>query len=385
MNAFQRYFLSYLFNARTRQGLLFLALTGLFLSSLALMVIQGIMGGLQRGLVARSQTYHGVGELRFADTAVEMKLWKQFQERGWALSRERRTEVLLRVGSQVTPVVLNGVDPQNPPPFLAGKDLSQVVLGADLASKLKTTFYGDILFIAPGTTDALAGEIPRQLASTVSDYLLTDVMEVDATHAWVRLSFVQNLIRSRGVELWRFFSRDDFLEAQTLTQEMEGVRTLSWEEQNKTLVWALALETKVMLALFSSMALLVALAITTGLMLFFAKIRPDLASFWLLGLSMKKIERLVLSFVLQLSAITCLTGVFMGAVVLKVLEQFGHNLMPDIFVERNFPVQLNAGNVTLSFCIPFLISLVFSLLSFLQFRRENPSFIQLVRGSGESA
>ena len=140
-----------------------------------------------------------------------------------------------------------------------------------------------------------------------------------------------------------------------------------------------------MLSLFAAMALLVALAITTGLFLFFAKIRPDLASFWLLGLSVKKIERLVLSFILQLSFVVCLFGVLVGGSVLLVLERYGHNLMPDIFVERNFPIEINFQLVTISFCVPFFISLIFTLFSFIQFRRDNPSFIQLVRGSGESS
>jgi len=83
MLAFHRYFLAYLFRARTRQGLLFLALAGLFLSSSALTIIQGIMGGLQRGLVARSQSYHGVGLVHFPQAGLEAKLWPEVQKRGW--------------------------------------------------------------------------------------------------------------------------------------------------------------------------------------------------------------------------------------------------------------------------------------------------------------
>jgi len=293
--------------------------------------------------------------------------------------------VLARHGSLVAPLVLHGVDYSGKrPPFLADKDIDGLILGADLAQKLRTTFFADVTIIAPGVTESLMGEIPRQLSSNVSDYLLTDVPELDANHAWVRLPFVQNLLRTRGAERWRVFERKDWQALQQLLRG-EDVRFESWEEQFQTLVWALNLETRVMLALFTAMALLVALAITTGLFLFFTKIRPDLASFWLLGLSMPKIERLVLGFVLQLSTISCLLGVAVGSTFLVVLERFGHNLMPDIFVERSLPVHIDAQTLTIAFFTPFLVSLVFSTFSFLQFKRDNPSFIQLVRGAGENS
>jgi lipoprotein-releasing system permease protein len=386
MGAFQRYFLAYLFNARTRQGLLFLALAGLFLSSSALMIIQGIMGGLQRGLVARSQSYHGVGVVRFVDESVEPQLWEKARSNGWSMARERQTEVLVRNGGQVAPLVLHGIDFSGKrPPFLDDKDVTGIILGADLAQKLRTTFFADLLLIAPGTTEALMGEIPRQLATSVSDYLLTDVPELDSMHGWSRLALVQNLVRQRGAERWRFFEREDWARAKEFLSGTEGLRFETWEDQHQTLVWALNLETRVMLALFTAMALLVALAITTGLFLFFTKIRPDLASFWLLGLSLPKIERLVFTFVLQLAAVSCFLGVAVGTVFLVVLERFGHNLMPDIFVERSLPVHIDALGLSIAFFVPFLVSLVFSTFSFIQFRRDNPSFIQLVRGAGESS
>jgi lipoprotein-releasing system permease protein len=386
MNPFYRYFLNYLFHARTRQGLLFLALAGLFLSSSALIVIQGIMGGLQRGLITRSQNYHGVGVIRFSDQLEEKDLWQVAQAKKWSMSRERQVEILIRNGPQVAPIILHGVDLQGVlPPFLRGKDLSGLVLGADLAQKLKTTFFSDVMMIAPATTESLAGEIPRQLSTGVSDYLLSDVMEIDSMHAWVRLPFVQNLVRVRGAESWRFYNLEDFNAAIASISASESVIVESWEDQHQTLMWALNLETRVMLALFTAMALLVSLAITTGLFLFFGKIRPDLASFWLLGLSLPRIERMVLTFVLQLSAASCFLGVMLGSGLLLILERFGHNLMPDIFVERNFPIQINLLNLSLSFFVPFLISVVFSMFSLFQFKKDNPSFIQLVRGSGESA
>jgi len=126
----------------------------------------------------------------------------------------------------------------------------------------------------------------------------------------------------------------------------------------------------------------VSIAITSGLLIFFSKIRKDLMSFWILGMSQEMLLRLCLRFVVLLSALTCCLGVVAGMVTLKLLDLHGHDLMPNIFVERRFPVELTFFNITLSLFIPFAISLIFSFLSYLNFRKENQSFISVVRSVG---
>lgn len=148
---------------------------------------------------------------------------------------------------------------------------------------------------------------------------------------------------------------------------------------NQALVWSLNLETKVMLFLFISMSLLVAIAITSGLMIFYSKIRRDLMSFWILGMGQKKLMNLSFKFTLILSGLTVMIGGIFGTIVLRVLERFGHDLMPDIFVERSLPVQLNFNSIVISLFIPFGISLIFSWFSFAYFRKENQSFVSIVR------
>lgn len=389
MWAFHRYFFHFLFFGKTRQGLLFLALAGLFLSSFALCVVQGVMGGLQQGLVSRSKTHVGAGVIMFTTSASmldEARLIEEARARGLNPVRELEVELLIRNQGQVAPIVLHGIDLKGTrPQFLKDKDLTGLVLGADLGQKIRATFYTEVGLIAPATTEALMGELPRSLEATVGDFMMSEVSEIDAAHAWARLPLVQNLLRVRGVNRWRFFDQAQFNTAHEWLQTREGVIGRSWEEQNSTLVWALNLETKVMLALFISMALLVALAITTGLLLFFAHIRTDLASFWILGFSLQRLQRLTLGFILQLSGVICALGVAMGVAVLWVIARYGRDLMPDIFVERTLPVQFSADAIFLAFIIPFLIASVFSLLSFAQFRRENASFIHLIRGSGQAS
>lgn len=380
---FFRYFVSFIFRAKTRQKLLFIAVTGLFLSAFSLMVIQGIMGGLQHGLISRSKSINGHHLIRFpgtrAETLGEMK--DILRKEGIPFYTELETEVMLRRKNFVAPAKLHGVELTDElPGFLKDKDFSGLILGSDLASKIKTQFMDDIEVIAPGVTDSIMGEVPRFVSDSVSDYLYTEISEVDDLEMFSRLSFVQNLLRDRTVNQVRIFGE---LSPDVLQRLMEtaprDARALSWADLNQALVWSLNLETKVMLFLFISMSLLVAIAITSGLMIFYSKIRRDLMSFWILGMGQKKLLALSFKFTLILSGVTVLVGGVFGAMTLGILERFGHELMPDIFVERSLPVQLNFSSIVISLLIPFGISLIFSWFSFAYFRKENQSFVNIVR------
>lgn len=384
---FFSYFFSYILRAKTRQRLLFIAVTGLFLSSFSLMVIQGIMGGLQEGLIARSKGVHGSHLIIFDevtnDSADEIK--EILRKEAIPFYSELEVEVMLKHRNFVAPGKLHGIDLEDErPAFLVEKDFSGLVMGSELASKIKLQFLDDVQVIAPGVTDTLMGEVPRFVSETLSDYLYTELTEVDDFEIWARSGMVQNLVRKAGINQIRLYGyvRPEILKKIEMTDTPVSKRILSWEKMNEALVWSLNLETKVMLFLFISMSLLVAIAITSGLLIFYSKIRRDLMSFWILGMSQKTLISLCFKFTLILSAFTVAVGGTIGYITLKLLESFGHDLMPDIFVERQLPVQLNFSNIVISLMIPFGISLIFSYFSFLNFRKENQSFVSIVRSLG---
>jgi lipoprotein-releasing system permease protein len=384
---FFRYFFSYILLARTRQRLLFIAVVGLFISAFSLMVIQGIMGGLQQGLMARSKNVHGHYLLQFDEVTNEPlnEIKEILKKEGVPFYTELEVEVMVKNQGYVAPAKLHGIDlTDERPAFLVNKDFKGLVIGSELTSKIKLQFLDQIQIIAPGVTDSLLGEVPRFVSETLSDYLYTELPEVDEYEIWSRLAFTQNLLRKRGVNQFRIFaelSPEVIQKIKSVPTEM-SFRLLSWEDMNEALVWSLNLETQVMLFLFISMSLLVAIAITSGLLIFYSKIRRDLMSFWILGMSQKKLIQLTFRFTLLLSAFTCLLGGAGGVIALKLLERHGHDLMPDIFVERQLPVDLTFGHIMLSLLIPFTISLVFSYFSFAYFRKENQSFVAIVRSIG---
>lgn len=384
---FFSYFLNYVLRAKTRQRLLFIAVTGLFLSSFSLLVIQGIMGGLQRGLIARSQNVHGSHLIIFEDiTSSSLEELKDIlRKESIPFYSELEVEVMLKHKNYVAPAKIHGINLEDErPSFLMSKDFKGLVMGSELASKIKVQFFEDVQIIAPGVTDNLMGEVPRFISESLSDYIYTELSEVDDFEVWTRVEMVQNLLRRRGINQIRLFGEvpDEVLKKILELETEVPKRILSWEKMNESLVWSLNLETKVMLFLFVSMSLLVSIAITSGLLIFYSKIRKDLMSFWILGMSQRKILNLCFKFTLGLSAVTVVTGVIFGHFTLKVLETYGHDFMPDIFVERQLPVHLDFNHIVVSLLIPFGISVIFSYFSFANFRKENQSFVSIVRSLG---
>lgn len=394
------HFFGHIFFSRERQRLLILAVVGLFISAFALLVLQSTMGGLQHKLIGRSQDVFGqaVFELPSASESKGDQLLMalaDYAQDGQFFIPEYEVEVLIRRSDHVSPVILHGQDFQfHRPKFMAhalnpadeNPEKTKLILGPDLAYKIRTSRSQTVRLMSPAHTDTvLLGEVPRAVSTSVQDMVRTNVPEADSMHAWTRLSLVQNLVRERGVNRVRLYGKWSLPALQNYLDEKfpqgHPGRLLSWEEQNQTLVWALRLETSVMVFLFMAMTMLVSLCITSGLMIFFTKVKVDLASFWILGASRAQLDRANAYFLSAMSFLSVVAGLLFGVLALYVLDQYGGNVMPAGFVDRKIPVHITAQAVAVSFFVPFGISLAFSFFSLYQFKRDN-DFLSTVRSVG---
>jgi lipoprotein-releasing system permease protein len=385
---FLKYFLGYIFHSKTRQRLIFIAIVGLFLSSFSLLVLESIMGGLQDGLIKRSKSVHGEFEINIKndeDGSKGTKLVAELTTLEIPYYAEYEIELLIRNERHLSPIILHGIDTSKEyPPFLRGKDLEGIILGADLGAKVQADFYTTLEIISPAHTDSFFGDIPRQVGTEVSDFFMSELSEIDLYHAWVRLSLVQNLIRESRFNKIRIYDRQYLpVIKDLLANEFDdSVSLRTWEDINDALVWSLNLETTVMMLLFISMSLLISVTVTSGFMIFFDKVKKDFASFWILGSSRKNIMRLSSWFLNIVSFFTCLAGIGFGLLFLMALDHFGPEVMPDVFVERRLPIKITAEGILVAFGVPYLISYAFSIFSLNYFKKENTSFLEIIRNVG---
>lgn len=335
------------------------------------------MGGLQSGLIARSKNVLGHGLMEIEEDGSHQEVFDKLEDAQIPFYPEFELELMAKKDTYLAPAILHGIDfTRATPAFLAKKDRSGVVLGSELGTLVGAYFGSETRFISPSHLDRLFGDVPRYITEEVTDFYMSELTEVDSIHAWTRASLVQNLARKRAFNKIRFYSEEDFWAAKDL---FPTAVFKSWEDQNQSLVWALGLETNVMLFLFVSMTLLVALCVTSGFLIFFDKVKVDLMSLWVLGISKAKAMNISFAFSQFLSLFFCGLGLLVGLGVLWFLSENQITFMPDFFVERSIPVKITPFAIITSFFIPYLVASVFSYFSFSFFKKENSSFIQNIR------
>lgn len=372
-STYLKYFFFYILSAKNRQRLLILAVVGLFISSFALIVLQSTMGGLQNKLMERSKSVIGRATLLFKSEQSEAKLLvleELLKKEKLNYTREYEIELLLSYQTYLTYVIVHGIDQTGyMPPFLGESKRFEAIIPTELAYKVGVAPPEDLQLISPAHVDGLLGEIPRSQTIKIDKTISSDVPEIDLSHLWVRLPLIQNLIQAKNINRIRIYSETDF---NKLSKKLpQWVQFKTWEEENGTLVWALNLESTVMIFLFAAMSLLVSLCISSGLLIFFNKIKTDLSSFWILGSSYAQIHRSTKYFLHLMSLLSILAGVLSGVVFLFFFDHFAPEIMPDVFVDRKIPILISLKGLSISFLVPYLISSVFVHFALTQFKREH--------------
>ncbi len=390
--SFIRFFLSHLLSSRSRQKIVLLALFGLLLSSFSLLFLQGIMGGLQENMIQRSKDIHGDFLLRLdqdLSQSERKQLVQELSDYAEFVTQELEVELLVRHRNYLSPVLLRGLllNDDQIPAFLKGYDLSGLILGSDLARKIRAYQLAEVVMYSPAAVNEMLGDVPRVSSDEVSDLFHSGQIEVDGIQAWTRIEFVQNLLAETKVNSIRLYQAtlnvsqlNNIVKRQGLVSK---VKLYSWADLFPELMWAFQLENIVMILLFTSMCLLISLSIVSGFSLFFNKIKFDLATLWFLGCSRKKLNVLCLSTIQVLNLIVCSMGVALALLILKLLKYFNPTVMPDVFMERSLPVSYSWWELLLSLGLPYMIATIFSILSYRQFFQENKSFLPLIRRLGQ--
>ncbi len=346
------------------------------------------MGGLQSKLINRSKNIQGHYVLKINRGVSDDEL-NRLKNLGIVFTREFELELLLKYKTYLTPVVVHGVDSSTylPDEIRSALDLFEddkapsfngIILPMQLAFKVGVLAGDSVSLISPIHVDTFLSDIPRSVSAEILNTVNFDVPEFDGFHLWVNLSKIQNLIRQKRINTLRIYT--DLNPSQLVALNKLG-ELKSWEKMNQALVYALNLESTVMIFLFGAMSLLVSFCISSGLLIFFNKVRMDLSSFWILGLSPDKLYKGTTYFLFFLIAISLILGLFFASVFLILFKTYGTEILPDVFIDRKIPVYFTFKAYFISFVLPFCISLIFIRLALKNFKNDS-DHLQMVRSVG---
>ncbi len=348
-----------------------IAIGGVLVGVSALIVIMGVMNGLQTDL--REKILMGSPDLRILSYASDMRLtdWSALQAKVKAspgvvaaapfVSSQGVVRNLAGItqGAQIMGIEAKGVHATDVTTIRSkailgdfsfkanGSDLPGAVLGKIIASQLGT-FIGDTILLV-GTAglemNASTGMlIPRAERFVVSGVFETGLYEYDNSYVYLELQQAQKFaglgsdvtgIEVRTPDRWLAPEVSE----QLRTSLGAPIRTEDWQEQNKPLFQALKLEKLGMGVILLLIVVVAAFNIVSTLTMVVSDKTREIGILRAMGMPGKSIRRIFLIQGTVVGAVGTLGGVTLGLIVAVLLEKYRViTLDPSVYFIDHLPV-----------------------------------------------
>lgn len=357
-----------------------IAIGGVLVGVSALIVIMGVMNGLQRDL--REKILVGspdVHVLPYGD-GMRMTNWRETRDAVAAVPGVVRaapfvsTQGMVRnmarymTGTQVMGIQADGVPGADVTSIRSHAILGDfrftrdsvsfpgAVLGKLLASKLNA-FPGDtIVLVGAAGLDMNASTgaiIPRLDSAVVSGVFETGMYEYDNAYLYLELAAAQRFaglgddvtgIEVRAVDRWQAPALADSLRAILKAP----VRAIDWQEQNRSLFQALKLERLGMGVILLLIVVVAAFNIVSTLTMVVSDKTREIGILRAMGMPAKSIRRIFLYQGIVIGAVGTGGGVAIGLFLSLLLEKYQLiSLDPSVYFIDHLPVAIEMPDVVL--------------------------------------
>lgn len=370
-----------------------IAIGGVLVGVSALVVIMGVMNGLQQDL--QEKILVGSPDIRIMsyDDGMRMKGWKPIIEKSLKIPGVVKGAPFLqtqgvakRVHGAAQGVAIVGI-------------YSEEVEGADVTTIRQHATFGNFKFLAPdgskrgavlgdilaaklnaypGDTvdltgvsdelDAITGQPKRSdMTVVVSGVFSTGLYEYDATYMYLDLAAAQQFSGFgedvTGIELqvkdrWKSRAISDSLESVL----KEPVRMVDWQEQNRPLFQALKLEKLGMGVILLLIVVIAAFNIVSTLTMVVADKTREIGILRAMGLPAKSVRRVFVYQGMVIGAIGTLGGLILGLIVVVIMVELKWpRLDPQIYFIDHVPVIVSPVDVLLVAVASMIIATVATL------------------------
>jgi lipoprotein-releasing system permease protein len=305
------------------------------------------------------------------------------------------SQVMLSSGSNVSGVVLRGVDPNTDsrvtnlyrsvvqgklsnldeptkPPYGEGPALPGVIIGRELAKNLNLSMGDVVNIVSPVGNITPFGMIPKTKQFRVAGIFDTGMYEYDATLAYVSLREAQAFLSMgdsvTGIQL----KVNDVYKAGEIAREINrglGMPYFArdWMQMNKNILFALKTEKVVMFIILTLIVLVAAFGIASTLFMVVMEKNKDIAILKSMGATSRSIMKIFVLEGLIIGVAGTIIGLFGGLIIALNLESIvdfvqkvtGFELFSkDIYYLNHFPSQVVPSDVLLISVTAILISFI---------------------------
>jgi lipoprotein-releasing system permease protein len=237
-------------------------------------------------------------------------------------------------------------DKDKAPPRRAASSLPGIVVGQELARSLRLYVGDEVNVVTPLGELGPSGPMPKSRPFRVAGIFYSGMYEYDMKFAYVTLAAAQRFLGApelaSGVEITVREPERAQEVAPQIEQVARGTRVRAWQELNKNLFGALALEKLAMFIALGIAILVASFCIVGTLTLMVQEKGREVAVLKAMG---AKDRAIVSIFVLEgtlIGVFGSLLGLGLGYGVCFAAEHFGIKLNPEVYYIDRLPVHIDA-------------------------------------------
>ena len=251
-------------------------------------------------------------------------------------------------------------------PATGNENPPAVLLGAELAARtgLKN---GDIAELIPATSNVgstNSNHSPGRRLVRVNGIFRSGLFEYDSTWIYLSLDAASEFAGGDHAATVISVQLADIYEAKQIATEIHKVlgnsySTIDWQEANRPLFTALALERRMGLFVITLIILIAALNITTTLILVVVERRGDIGILGAMGASSKSIMGIFMIEGAIIGALGGLIGIVLGVVTCIIGNRYQLVSLPaDVYSISNVPFHAQPRDILLAALVALFLSLV---------------------------
>ncbi len=267
---------------------------------------------------------------------------------------------------------------------------SEILIGDSLASEMNLNVGDKVKIAIPKTDKTILGNIPRFKTLEVVGIFDLGLYEYDSNLIFLSSSLVRKLLlydedKYNKIEFFTLFPNEIELFKNNVELEISNLLfnfySISWKDQNQTLINALKVEKNVMFIILSLIILVASLNIISGLIIFVKEKNKDIGILKTIGMSNKSIIKIFFAIGISIGLIGSLIGLIIGilfTINIKSIQNFLEYLLgtklfsEEVYYLSSLPSKISFNEVLYVLCVAIIISIISTIFPALSSARIDP-------------